>query len=168
MPDLGVRSPIRNPTPTPSRMRIRTRRAARVGVRSSCTRGAAVLLACPNAKEPERHIEVFTRPPQLAATDRGFYSGEGERRINDLGVSIRLSPSPVTSPKGASLTNDSAGFVEVEPGAGGEARISRLEHRLGMARSRYKGEHATMRTALWAGIANNLVAIGTKMVHGSR
>jgi hypothetical protein len=40
MPDLGVRSPIRNPTPTPSRMRIRTRRAARVGVRSSCTRGA--------------------------------------------------------------------------------------------------------------------------------
>jgi IS5 family transposase len=31
----------------------------------------------------ERHIEVFGRAPQMAATDRGFYSGKGERRIGE-------------------------------------------------------------------------------------
>ena len=44
--------------------------------------------------------------------------------------------------------------------AGGEARIARLKHRFGMARSRYRGSTGTARTAYWAGIANNLVAIG--------
>jgi IS5 family transposase len=34
----------------------------------------------------ERHIEVFARPPHLAATDRGFFSLDGERRISELGV----------------------------------------------------------------------------------
>ena len=49
---------------------------------------------------------------------------------------------------------------------GGEARISRLKHRFGMARSRYRGQRGTERTALWAGIANNLVAIGAKAAGG--
>jgi hypothetical protein len=35
-----------------------------------------------------------------------------------------------------------------------------------MARSRYKGEQGTSRTVLWAGMANNLVAIGAKMTQG--
>lgn len=43
--------------------------------------------------------------------------------------------------------------------AGGEARIARLKHRFGMARSRYRGPSGTSRTIYWAGIANNLVAI---------
>lgn len=43
--------------------------------------------------------------------------------------------------------------------AGGEARIDRLKHRFGMARSRYRGPSGISRTIYWAGIANNLVAI---------
>ena len=34
----------------------------------------------------ERHIEVFGHAPQVAATDRGFYSGKGERRAGERGV----------------------------------------------------------------------------------
>lgn len=42
----------------------------------------------------ERHIEVFGRAPQVVATDRGFYSGEGERRIGELGVKHPVIPKP--------------------------------------------------------------------------
>ncbi len=44
--------------------------------------------------------------------------------------------------------------------AGGEARISHLKNRCGMARSRYRGSGGTARTVYWAAIANNLAAIG--------
>ena len=54
----------------------------------------------------------------------------------------------------------------VEHGGREARRISRLKHPFGMARSRYKGEIATMRTALWAGIASNLVPIASKMAGG--
>jgi hypothetical protein len=56
--DVGVGSRTRIPTRTgtPTRVRIRTRRAARVGARSSYTRGAAVLPACPDAKEPRLRL----------------------------------------------------------------------------------------------------------------
>lgn len=43
--------------------------------------------------------------------------------------------------------------------AGGEARIPRLKHTFGMARSRYRGADGTARALKWAAIANNLVAI---------
>jgi hypothetical protein len=44
--------------------------------------------------------------------------------------------------------------------AGGEARISRLKHTFGMHRTRYRGPNGVSRCAFWAGIANNLLAIG--------
>src|SRR5258708_3985207 len=44
----------------------------------------------------------------------------------------------------------------------------RTKHQFDMVRSRYKGENGTMRTALWAGIANNLVAIASKMAGARR
>jgi IS5 family transposase len=115
----------------------------------------------------ERHIEVFGRAPQLAATDRGFYSGKGERRIGELGVKRPVIPKPGHKSKKRVAHERQRWFRRGRAWrAGGEARISRLKHLFGMARSRYKGEKATVRTALWAGIANNLVAIGAKMVQG--
>src|SRR6266566_156703 len=47
--------------------------------------------------------------------------------------------------------------------AGGEARIARLKHCFGMARSRYRGERGMVRTVYWAAIANNLTAIATRV-----
>lgn len=43
--------------------------------------------------------------------------------------------------------------------AGGEARISRLKRRFGMARTPNRGAGGMERTAIWAGIANNLAVI---------
>ena len=48
--------------------------------------------------------------------------------------------------------------------AGGEARIGRLKHTFGMARSRYRGDGGTARTTYWAAIANNLVAMAARAV----
>lgn len=114
-----------------------------------------------------RHIEIFGRAPQIAATDRGFYSGNGERRIRELGVKRPVIPKPGHKSKKRVAYERERWFRRGRAWrAGGEARISRLKHRFGMARSRYKGEEGTKRTALWAGIANNLAAIGTKMAGG--
>lgn len=44
--------------------------------------------------------------------------------------------------------------------AGGEARIAPLKHTFGVHRTRYRGESGVARSAHWAGIANNLMAIG--------
>jgi IS5 family transposase len=115
----------------------------------------------------ERHIEVFGRAPQMVATDRGFYSGKGELRIGELGVKRPVIPKPGHKSKKRVAHERQRWFRRGRAWrAGGEARISRLKHRFGMARSRYKGERGTMRTVLWAGIANNLVAIGATMVGG--
>lgn len=117
----------------------------------------------------ERHVEVFGRPPRIAATDRGFYSGKGEQGIRELGVKRPVIPKPGHKSKKRVAHERQRWFRRGRAWrAGGEARISRLKHRFGMARSRYKGEQGATRTALWAGIANNLVAISTKMAGGSR
>src|SRR6266478_2378011 len=83
----------------------------------------------------EGHGRVFGRPPGLVAVDRGFYSTDGERRVR-RGRAWR---------------------------AGGEARIARLKHCFGMARSRYRGERGMVRTVYWAAIANNLTAIASRV-----
>jgi transposase, IS5 family len=117
----------------------------------------------------EHHIRVFGRAPQIAATDRGFYSGQGERRSAELGVKHPVIPKPGHKSANRVAHERQRWFRRGRAWrAGGEARISRLKHRFGMARSRYKGEHGTSRTAIWAGIANNLVAIGTKMAGARR
>jgi transposase, IS5 family len=117
----------------------------------------------------ERHIKVFGRAPQIAATDRGFYSGKGEARISELGVKRPVIPKPGHKSKKRVAHERQRWFRRGRAWrAGGEARISRLKHRFGMVRTPYKGEQGTKRTALWAGIANNLVAIGTKMAGARR
>src|SRR5262249_5822824 len=105
----------------------------------------------------ERHIEVFGRAPKVVATDRGFHSGRGERRIKDLGVHHAAIPKPGhRSPK--RIAHERQRWLRRARAwrAGGEARISRLKNCFAMNRSRYRGEQGTERTALWAGIANNL------------
>lgn len=108
----------------------------------------------------ERHIKVFGHAPGTAATDRGFYSGEGERKIRELGVRRAVIPKPghrsdkrVEHERQRWFRRGRAWRV------GGEARISRLKHCFGMHRSRYRGEDGMGRTVFWAAIANNLAAV---------
>ncbi len=109
----------------------------------------------------ERHIAIFDRPPHLAATDRGFFSVEGERRISTLGVKRPAIPHCGYRSKQRIAHERQRWFRRARAWrAGGEARISRLKHVFGMARSRYRGESGMQRTVYWAAISNNLVAMG--------
>lgn len=111
----------------------------------------------------EHHIKVFGRAPHMTATDRGFHSGRGERRIRELGVKRPVIPKPGHKSAKRIAHERQRWFRRGRAWrAGGEARISRLKNHFGMGRSRYKGEQGTKRTILWAAIANNLVAIATK------
>jgi len=108
----------------------------------------------------ERHIEVFGVAPIMAATDRGFFSHEGERRIQELGVRRAVIPHSGRRSRKRIQHERQRWFRRGRAWrAGGEARISRLKHRFGMARSRYRGSTGSPRTVYWAAIANNLVAI---------
>jgi len=109
----------------------------------------------------ERHIELFGRAPHLAATDRGFFSLVGERRITELGVKRPVIPHSGHRSKERIAHERQRWFRRGRAWrAGGEARISRLKNVFGMARSRYRGELGMRRTVYWAAISNNLVAIG--------
>lgn len=111
----------------------------------------------------ERHAAVFKKPPRLVATDRGFWSGKGERRIKELGVEHAAVPrSGYRSP--ARVAHERQRWFKRGRAwrQGGEACISRLKNRFGMARSRYRGEDGMARTAFWAGIAGNLLTIASR------
>jgi IS5 family transposase len=108
----------------------------------------------------ERHIELFGKPPRLAATDRGFYSTRGVDEAVRLGVQRAVIPKPGAKSKTRTDHERQKWFRRGRAWrTGGEARISRLKHSFGMARSVYRGPGGVERTVKWAGIANNLVAI---------
>jgi IS5 family transposase len=108
----------------------------------------------------EHHRRVFNRPPRVLATDRGFFSLENVRVAEAMGVGCVAIPKP---------GHRSAAWLEREHRrpfrrarawrAGGEARIARLKHTFDMHRTRYRGARGIERSAYWAGISNNLVAI---------
>jgi IS5 family transposase len=110
----------------------------------------------------ERHIAIFGAPPVLASTDRGFYSAAGIQRIEELGVRRAVVPFPGKRSQKRLRHEKQRWFRRGRAWrAGSEARIARLKHRFGMARSRYRGSDGTARTTYWAGISNNLVAIAS-------
>lgn len=107
----------------------------------------------------KRHIEIFDRPPHLVATDRGFYSLDGEQHIQALGVRRAVIPHSGHRSRARIGHERQRWFRRGRAWrAGGEARISHLK-RFGMARSRYRGRSGMGRTVYWAAISNNLIAI---------
>lgn len=108
----------------------------------------------------ETHIEIFGKAPTLVATDRGFHSTAGEQRIQELGVKRAVIPKPGYRSKDRKLLEKQRWFRRGRAWrAGGEARISRLKRRFGMARSRNRAANGMQRTVVWAGIANNLAVM---------
>lgn len=108
----------------------------------------------------EKHIEVFGKAPTLVATDRGFHSTVGEQRIKELGVKRAVIPKPGYRSKERKLLEKKRWFRRGRAWrAGGEARISQLKRRFGMARTPNRTANGTQRTVVWAGIANNLAVM---------
>ena len=111
----------------------------------------------------ERHIRMCGRPPQVVATDRGFFSIEGERKLGELGVQHAAIPKPGYRSKQRIAHERQRWFRRARAWrAGGEARISRLKNSFDMDRSRYRGPSGMDRTIFWAAIANNLTAIAVR------
>lgn len=109
----------------------------------------------------EHHNSLFGRIPGTVATDRGFYSGRGERRLTEMGVRHPVLPRPGHRTRERLAYERQRWFKRGRAWrAGGEARISRLKNTFGMRRSPYRGRMGVDRCIGWAAIANNLVAIG--------
>jgi len=109
----------------------------------------------------QHHKQIFGRAPRVAATDRGFFSLENIRVIEALGVKCAAIPRPGYRSPAWLQRERTRPFRRARAWrAGGEARISRLKHTFGMHRARYRGDTGVARCAFWAGIANNLIAIG--------
>jgi transposase, IS5 family len=116
----------------------------------------------------ELHTTLFGRAPRLVATDRGFFSTRGERRLVELGVGRPVTPWPGHRSKQRIAHERQRWFQRGRAWrAGGEARISRLKHTFGMKRSRYRSRAGVDRAIGWAAIANNLVALGRHAVRPS-
>ena len=97
------------------------------------------------------------------ATDRAFYSTEGERRIRELGVHHAVIPKPGFRSRERLDFEHQRWFRRGRAWrSGGEARIARLKHYFGLARTRYRGDPGMVRTIYWAAIANNLLAIAAR------
>src|SRR5438132_1092380 len=112
----------------------------------------------------EGHDRVFGRPPGLVAVDRGFYSTDGERRVWALGVRHAVIPKPGFRSRERIDHERQRWFRRGRAWrAGGEARIARLKHCFGMARSRHRGARGMVRTVYWAAIANNLAASASRV-----
>jgi transposase, IS5 family len=116
----------------------------------------------------EAHKAMLGHAPTLVATDRGFFSIRGERRLAELGVRRPVTPWPGHRTKQRIAHERQRWFQRGRAWrAGGEARISRLKNTFGMKRSRYRGRAGIDRTIGWAAIANNLVAPGRHAVRPS-
>jgi len=109
----------------------------------------------------EHHKRVFGRVPRVVATDRGFFSLDNVRDVAAMGVRCVAVPKPGHRSADRVAHERTRSFRRARAWrAGGEARIARLKHTFGMHRTRYRGSAGVARSAYWAGIANNLIAIG--------
>lgn len=110
----------------------------------------------------DAHAQVFGRPPDLAAADRGFSSAANERAATARGVRRVILPQPGRRSPTRRAHERQRWFRRGQRWrVGSEGRVSVLKHRHGLERCRYRGPAGMER---WVGlgvIANNLVTIAT-------
>jgi IS5 family transposase len=110
----------------------------------------------------DRHIEMFDRPPDIAAGDRGFASAKNEDDAIQRGVRRVILPRPGRKTPARRAYERQRWFRRGQRWrVGCEGRISVLKRRHGLRRCRYRGADGTAR---WVGlgvIANNLVSTAT-------
>jgi transposase-like protein DUF772/DDE family transposase len=107
----------------------------------------------------DRHIEIFGRPPDVAAADRGFSSAKNEDAALVRGVRRVILPRPGRKTPARRAHERQRWFRRGQRWrVGCEGRISVLKRRHGLRRCRYHGADGTAR---WVGlgvIADNLVS----------
>lgn len=121
-----------------------------------------VNVADPNLFIPsvEKHIEIFERPPDLAAGDRGFYSQENEEKAYQLGVKRVCLPKKGNKSKERKALEKSRWFKAGQRfRAGCEGKISVLKRCHGLDRCLNKGENGFDQWIGWGIIASNLKVI---------
>src|SRR5439155_1536959 len=132
------------------------------GARDAAQRGrrapAAAAVTAPGAEASAPRPDPTRDDAPARATGRA-----PERRVRALGVHHAVIPKPGFRSRERIDYERQRWFRRGRAWrAGGEARIARLKHCFGMARSRYRGERGMVRTVYWAAIANNLTAIATR------
>ena len=110
----------------------------------------------------DRHIELFDRPPTIAAGDRGFASAANEAAAIARGVRRVILPRPGRKTPARRAHERQRWFRRGQRWrVGCEGRISVIKRRHGLRRCRYRGADGTAR---WVGlgvIANNLMSAAT-------
>ena len=110
----------------------------------------------------DRHIEMFDRPPDIAAGDRGFASAANETAAIARGVRRVILPRPGRKTPARRAYERQRWFRRGQRWrVGCEGRISVIKRRHGLRRCRYRGADGTAR---WVGlgvIANNLMSTAT-------
>jgi transposase, IS5 family len=110
----------------------------------------------------DRHIEMFDRPPDIAAGDRGFASAKNQEAAVQRGVRRVILPRPGRKTPARRAHERQRWFRRGQRWrVGCEGRISVIKRRHGLRRCRYRGADGTAR---WVGlgvIANNLVSTAT-------
>lgn len=108
----------------------------------------------------KRHIGRFDRPPRVAATDRGFWSADNEKKAYALGVKRVSIPIRGKVSKVRPRIQRSRWFRQAQRWrAGGEGRIGILKNNYGLDRCMYKDDMAMERWVGWCVFANNLVVV---------
>lgn len=109
----------------------------------------------------EIHQQRLGRLPVIVAADAGFYSAQGEAKLQDSGVKRISIPNHSTKSADRRKYQKQRWFRKAQKWrAGCEGRISVLKRRHGLRRCRYKG---TTGMNKWVGlgvIADNLINIG--------
>ena len=113
----------------------------------------------------EQHEAYFSRPPDMATGDRGYYSARNEREAKARGVKrVALPARGRLSKARAKLQKERWFRRALRWRAGIEATISTLKHPFSMARATYKGDYGFQRYVGWCVITKNLVSIARALV----
>jgi IS5 family transposase len=130
------------------------------------TRPADVTLWTPAL---DRHLQIFGRPPHLAAADRGFSSAANEEAAHARGVLRVVLPRSGRKTPSRKAYERQRWFRRGQRWrVGCEGRISVLKNRHGLQRSRYRGPEGFER---WVGlgvIADNLLTVARTAARTSR
>lgn len=110
----------------------------------------------------QKHVDIFGRPPHLAAADRGFYSKNNEQEAHDMGVKRVCVPKTGKLSKERKQLQKLRWFKQGQRfRAGCEGRISVMKRQHGFDRCRNKGQAAFDSWIAWGVIAKNLKVIAT-------
>jgi transposase, IS5 family len=114
----------------------------------------------------DHHLELFGKPPDLLAGDRGLYSPDNERYATDKGVKQVVLPKPGRKSAARRAHERQSWFWRGHNWRSGmEGRISTLKRRHHLGHCRYHGNDGMERWVGWGVIAHNLLVIAATTAH---